>query len=123
MNLDLVRDWTVAAIAARVFSADIRMLLRRLAAAQVLAGVAELTRAGAGTRTGAATRERLRTRTRSRADAPARRPRDYASPYVSPYVSPDVSPPVSPYNSPYDDPSGASSYDPQRDHDLREGER
>ncbi|MEU2790181.1 hypothetical protein [Streptomyces sp. NPDC007100] len=51
MNLDLVRDWAVAAVAARVFSADIRMLLRRLAAAQVLAGVSELTRTGAGTRT------------------------------------------------------------------------
>ncbi|MFH9422954.1 hypothetical protein [Streptomyces sp. NPDC017529] len=51
MNLDLVRDWAVAAVAARVFSADIRMLLRRLAAAQVLAGVSELTRNGAAART------------------------------------------------------------------------
>ncbi|MFD7661826.1 hypothetical protein [Streptomyces sp. NPDC059788] len=44
-----MRDWAVAAVAVRVFSADIRMLLRRLAAAQVLAGVSELTRTGGRT--------------------------------------------------------------------------
>ncbi|KOT62737.1 MULTISPECIES: hypothetical protein [Streptomyces] len=110
MNLDLVRDWAVAAIAVRVFSADIRMLLRRLAAAQVLAGVSELTRTGTGTRTGAGTRERLRTgtRTRTRAAAPAHQARDYDTPYGG-----------SPYNAPY----GGPSYGPQRDHDLQEGER
>ncbi|KOG57843.1 hypothetical protein ADK76_17385 [Streptomyces griseoflavus] len=110
MNLDLVRDWAVAAIAVRVFSADIRMLLRRLAAAQVLAGVSELTRTGTGTRTGAGARERLRTgtRTRTRAAAPAHQARDYGTPYGG-----------SPYNAPY----GSPSYGPQRDHDLQEGER
>ncbi|MEV5597022.1 hypothetical protein [Streptomyces sp. NPDC052496] len=50
MNLDLVRDWAVAAVVLRVFSADIRLLLRRLAAAQVLAGVSELTRTGTSAR-------------------------------------------------------------------------
>ncbi|MFH8346101.1 hypothetical protein [Streptomyces sp. NPDC018045] len=56
MNLDLVRDWAVAAVAVRVFSADLRMLLRRLAAAQVLAGVSELTRTGTSARTRPRTR-------------------------------------------------------------------
>ncbi|MFH8403480.1 hypothetical protein ACH4FX_01720 [Streptomyces sp. NPDC018019] len=98
MNLDLVRDWAVAAIAVRVFSADIRLLLRRLAAAQVLAGVSELTRSDAEARTrgrtDSRTRARIRTHPRTPAGSRVHRADDYGSPYG-----------------------------PQRDHDLQEGER
>ncbi len=39
-------DWTTAAVAARVFGSDVRILLRRIAAAGVRLGDAELVRTG-----------------------------------------------------------------------------
>ncbi|MEU4212741.1 hypothetical protein AB0F13_22555 [Streptomyces sp. NPDC026206] len=44
MNVELVRDVAVAAVAARVFGTDVRIVLRRLAAVQVRAGISELAR-------------------------------------------------------------------------------
>ncbi|MFE7114569.1 hypothetical protein ACFU99_03995 [Streptomyces sp. NPDC057654] len=45
MNVHLVCDWAVALAAVRVIGADVRMLLRRLAAVSVRAGASELARA------------------------------------------------------------------------------
>ncbi|MEV0275664.1 hypothetical protein AB0I22_04670 [Streptomyces sp. NPDC050610] len=47
-----MRDWAVALVAMRVIGADVRMLLRRLAAVSVRAGASELARAEARERGG-----------------------------------------------------------------------
>ncbi|MFH8983993.1 hypothetical protein [Streptomyces varsoviensis] len=52
MNVHLVRDWALALVAVRVVGADIRILLRRLAAVSVRAGASELARADARDRGG-----------------------------------------------------------------------
>ncbi|MEU3350159.1 hypothetical protein [Streptomyces sp. NPDC037389] len=44
MNVELVRDLAMAMVVGRVFGADVRTVLRRLAAAQVRAGISELAR-------------------------------------------------------------------------------